>query len=164
MLVNVTGPETLFRPGSPLYDQITFAATRGITVTAPTPGGVARLDRLNADYITPEMADSIVALGGDVENYERFIVVPVANLGDDVPGFLPNSTTVDEEETETPRTWAEYHGPNHSIETIGDNAYVSAGSFGSILPWSIQKQLADAGFAFVTGPELVAIRPTPEEE
>ena len=168
MKIDITGPEALFRPGSPLYDQVTFAATRGIFVNAPEPGGVARINKVDSAYVPEALADGVVAAGGDIENYARFIVVPEAKINDPVPEYMPNRTysttsSMNEEETESVRTWAMYHGPHHTTETIADDLYISTASFGSHLLYSIQKKLVDDGFKLISPSEFVAARPAPDE-
>lgn len=167
MRVNITGPENLFRPTlpngdpNPLWAYVTLAASRGLFVQAPDIGGTARLNDVSADIVTPDLALSILALGGDVENYSRWIVVPDASAN--VTAGIPQATVTDEG-NETPRTWADWHGPNHSHIEINGTTYVSTHAWGTDLLMSQQKALTDAGLTLITKDELLALMPAPEPD
>jgi hypothetical protein len=169
MKVNITGPESLFRPtitiqgqvqDNPLWPHVTLAASRGFTVEAPVVGGEARLDGVRSEFITTEMITAIVGLGGDIENYSRFIEVPDGEV--EVPNYLPNSSvvTLDEDgaEVSTPVQWKDYHGPNHTIDEIGGKLYVSTHSFGTDMLGSAQAKLESDGYKLLTTSEYVALR------
>lgn len=160
MRVNIVGPEPLFRPNlpngdvNPLWEYVTLATSRGLFVSAAI-GGNARLDNVSADLVTPDLAAGILQLGGDIENYSRFFA---ADPTLEVPAGTPNAVSTDEEGNETPRTWADWHGPNHSHLEIDGTTYVSTHAWGTDLLLSEQKTLEGKGYVFKTVADIQALQ------
>ena len=157
MRATVVAPKSLSLPGSPLWDLVIVAATRGLKVVdsgdASTIKGIRDAAILD---LTTVMA--VVAAGGDVYEYPAMIKV-TGKTTRNVPEYMPFAAETDEDGNETPRKWADW--PRSTITDANGVDWVEAADGSNYVAGSVLKKLQGDGYTVQAVIDYVA--PEPEE-
>lgn len=83
------------------------------------------------DQIDMAAMQLIASKGGETFDRPAWVVIPSANMGDDVPAYIPHSTYTDEFEVEQNHTWTTYaaaYGRSIQDESDGGNPAAPSGN------------------------------------
>lgn len=113
----------------------------------------------NYSLFTPQAVTLVVSQGGEVENYPAFLELTPEQYTENVPSYVPNATTVDESETETPLTWSEWKDSVHEHAEFASKHYVplNANTGSKDCSGSVIAQLISGGFTVLSQPQYQAI-------
>lgn len=140
---------------NPFWNELVQAATRGLYVQ--NLQSTLKLDGLtDFEELTVEKVAALASIGIETYEYPSFVSLPLGNLDDEVPAFLPGAYALDEsgEQTETLRTWAEWR-PN-APQTV-THAIIGLVHAGVDCPGSIIAQLVAANFTVLSLPQAQAV-------
>lgn len=150
-MISIVGNKSLIFPtlpngsANPLFPLITYCSVVGLKFVVN--GDEARVDGISdLSVFTLERLAGVVSFGAEVYGFPAWIAIPVANIADDVPEFVPNAT----DDRGTPRTWEDWHSATHRHIDAGETIYVDSASFGTELPGSVIVSLLSAGFTIKT--------------
>mgnify|MGYP001811663262 CR=1 FL=1 len=150
MKVTVTAPKALSVPGSPLWNDILHAVSRGLTLKDNPDGTTTVAGISDKEFFTIDKLLGCVAAGCEITGFPCFVeVASGAYAANDVPSYLPNATILDnpeDENSERPRKWSEWHDGNHSHRLEGGSAYVPLNGFGRDQKGSVIAQLIADGY------------------
>lgn len=83
----------------------------------------------------------------EVVDYPMFVTIADADYDDPVPGYLPGSTSLDENEEPQPVTWRNWRLPNYEHLALEGQNYIRLNcATGSYVAGSVLAQLQAAGF------------------
>lgn len=140
---------------NPMWNDLVQAATRGL-YTEPV-GDQLKLDGL-VDYAELPVAKVVgmASLGIETHEYPAFVQLPLANLTDNVPSFLPGAYVLDAngDPTETLKTWAEWR-PN--APQTATHAIIGLTHAGTDVLGSVIAQLVTEEFVVLSLSEAQAI-------
>lgn len=117
-----------------LYNAERHATERGVEVV---------IDH-NHPAVTLQLIFAWITAGGEVEDYPCFIRFSETAFAKNVNDFVPNATTLNDDEVEVPVKWADWKASNFNDHPkYGDYYYVPSDAIGYPLKGSILKQLHD---------------------
>lgn len=119
-MIKVTAPDSHFLPGylsGKWWPMITLAATRGFIVRRLS--GDSQLEFTDGSYLNLASFIASAADGFTVENWQCFLSLDAAKYNDEVPEGIPDRIIVNEEESETVKTWAQWGSSAHVDLTDG---------------------------------------------
>lgn len=140
---------------NPIWNELVQAATRGLYVrNFPT---YLKLEGI-IDYeeLTISKVYALATLGVETHEYPAWVKLPLENLTDNVPSFLPGAYVLDEqgEETETLKTWNQWKG--ESAPQTETHAIIGLVHGGTDVLGSVIKQLIDGSFVVLSQPAAQA--------
>lgn len=119
-MIKVTAPDANFLPDyldGKWWPMITLAITRGFQVVAK--GDDAVLEFSQAKYLS---LNAFLAAAGDgytIENWPCWLSLDAAKYNDPVPEGIPDRLIINEDETTTVKTWAQWGSSEHTDLTDG---------------------------------------------
>jgi len=114
MTTKITLLQSLMDSNTQAQQLATNAAIKGARIEAEGPNVHYYV---GADKLILDVAKFIVSVGGEVSNYPLWIEVDTTT---EVTVGIKNRTSIDENEVETVKTWAEWRTPH----VVGDRAFI----------------------------------------
>jgi hypothetical protein len=101
-MTKITLPMSLIDSDENIQSLAMVALMKGAT---PKYNGSDVVYPIESQYLTPDAANYVVSVGGEVDGYSIQRYKAVSKLGTNMPASLPGSTTEDEDGNATPVKW-----------------------------------------------------------
>lgn len=128
---------------------------------------IGELTYINLLSGTPNLLQTVVSMGGDVQGIMFYAKAPVAKLNDNVPATYPNATYTDENGVTQSYTYDTYKwSTGDSLPfTVGDYIYFAVSLYGGQGPAKGSEALilASDGVEIISRDAYIAAMPTVEE-
>ena len=139
---------------NPIWNELVQAATRGLYVQNFSDH--LKLDGIkDFEELSIAKVYALAGLGIETHEYPSWIKIPVEDLEDPVPTFLPGAYVLDQYgvPTETLQTWNQWASYYQQSDT---HAYIELAHSGSSVLGTVLKQLVDNSYTVLSKPEALA--------